>query len=46
MIALKYITLEYYSGNSELFKDDVTLEEVLKTMEENGYKFGKPYAKE
>jgi len=42
---LKMLTLKYYNDNAELFEDDVTGNEVLKTMMENGYKFGKPYKK-
>jgi hypothetical protein len=42
---LKMLALKYYSDNAELFKDDVTGDEVLNTMVENGYKFGKPYKK-
>jgi hypothetical protein len=39
---LKMLALKYYSDNAELFEDDATGDEVLKTMVENGYKFGKP----
>jgi len=40
------LALKYYSDNAELFKDDVPGDEVLKTMVEKGYKFGKQYKKQ
>lgn len=40
---LKMLALKYYSSNIELFSDDVTGDEVLKRMMENGYTFGKKY---
>jgi predicted nucleic-acid-binding protein len=43
---LKICALDYYSNNIDLFSDDVTGDEVLKTMIENGYTFGKRYQKE
>jgi hypothetical protein len=43
---LKMLALKYYSDNAELFKDDVPGGEVLKTMVEKGYKFGKQYKKQ
>jgi predicted nucleic-acid-binding protein len=43
---LKICALKYYSNNIDLFSDDVTGDEVLKTMMENGYTFGKRYQKE
>jgi hypothetical protein len=43
---LKMLALEFYNNNPELFKQGVEGEEVLKTMIEKGYTFGKRYMKE